>query len=191
MVTSTTAYLALLACVALERLAELHISRRNREIALSQGGREYGASAFRLMTAMHTLFLVACGAEVLFLHRTFDARLGVPALALALGAQALRWWAIATLGPRWNVRVIVVPGLAPVTTGPYRWLRHPNYLAVIVEIAALPLIHGAWLTALVFSALNAGILSGRIRAEEAALGDAYAATFAGTPRLVPRPRSDA
>ena len=188
--TSAPAYLALLACVALERIAELRISRRNRAIALEQGGREYGASAFRLMAVVHTLFLVACGAEVLLLHRAFDARLGVPALALALGAQGLRWWAIATLGPRWNVRVMVIPGLAPVSTGPYRWLRHPNYLAVIAEMAALPLVHGAWLTALVFSALNAGILAGRIRTEEAALGEAYAETFARTPRFVPRSWSD-
>lgn len=189
--TSVAAYLALLGGVALERLAELRISRRNSAIALTEGGREYGAAAFRAMAVVHTLFLLACGAEVLFLHRAFDARVGVPALALALAAQVLRWWCIATLGPRWNVRVIVVPGLAPVTTGPYRWLRHPNYLAVIVEIAALPLVHGAWLTALAFSALNAGLLAARIRSEETALGDAYAATFADTPRLVPRPRSGA
>lgn len=186
--TSAAAYCALLGCVVLERLAELRISRRNRVIALQQGGREYGAAAFRVMAVVHTLFLVSCAAEVLLLHRVFDARIGVPALATLCGTQALRWWAIATLGPRWNVRVIVVRGLAPVTAGPYRWLRHPNYLAVIVEIAALPLVHDAWLTAFVFSALNAGILAGRIRTEEAALGDAYAATFADTPRLVPRPR---
>lgn len=188
---TSTAYLALLGCVALERLAELRISRRNRAIALEQGGREFGATSFRVMAAVHAFFLVACGAEVLLLHRAFDARIGVPALALALCAQALRWWAIAALGPRWNVRVIVVPGLAPVTTGPYRWLRHPNYLAVIMEVAALPLIHAAWLTAVVFSALNAGLLTARIRTEEAAMGDAYAAAFAHTPRLVPHPRSGA
>ncbi|MHB1096561.1 MAG: isoprenylcysteine carboxyl methyltransferase family protein [Gemmatimonadaceae bacterium] len=191
MVTSTAAYFALLGGVALERLAELHISRRNGTLALAQGGREHGAASFRVMAIVHTLFLVACGAEVLLLHRTVDARIGLPALALTLGAQALRWWCIATLGPRWNVRVIVVPALTPVTAGPYRWLRHPNYLAVIVEIAALPLVHGAWLTALVFTALNAALLAARIRTEEAALGGAYAAVFAQTPRLVPRPRSDA
>lgn len=189
--TSAAAYVALLGCVALERLAELRISRRNGAIAAALGGREYGAADFTLMAVVHTLFLLACGAEVLVLHRAFDARVGVPALALTLGAQALRFWSIATLGPRWNVRIIVIPGLEPVTTGPYRWLRHPNYLAVIVEIAALPLVHGAWLTALAFSALNAGILAARIRSEEAALGDAYAARFADTPRLVPRLRSGA
>lgn len=189
MVTSAAAYLALLGGVALERLAELRISRRNAAIALAQGGREYGVAAFPVMAAVHTLFLVACGAEVLFLDRPFDPRVGVPALTLALGAQALRWWCIATLGPRWNVRIIVIPGLAPVTTGPYHWLRHPNYVAVIIEIATLPLVHDAWITALVFSALNAALLAARIHREEAALGDAYAATFADTPRLVPRLRS--
>jgi methyltransferase len=90
-------------------------------------------------------------------------------LALVLAGQALRWWCIATLGPRWNTRVIVVPGLAPVTAGPYRWLRHPNYLAVVVEGAALPLVHTAWVAALLFTVLNAVLLSVRIRVEDQAL----------------------
>ncbi len=189
--TSGAAYLALLALVGCERLVELRISRRNLAIARGHGGREHGAVAFRIMAAVHACFLVACGAEVLWMHRAFDARVGLPALALVLAAQALRYWAIVTLGTRWNVRVVVVPGLAPVTAGPYRWLRHPNYLAVIIEIAALPMVHGAYLTALVFSALNAIILTARVRTEETALGASYAAAFAATPRFVPRPRSGA
>ena len=90
-------------------------------------------------------------------------------LALVLASQALRWWCIATLGRRWNTRVIVVPGLAPVTAGPYRFLRHPNYVAVVVEGVALPLVHAAWITAVVFTVLNAGLLAVRIRTEDAAL----------------------
>jgi methyltransferase len=88
---------------------------------------------------------------------------------VVLTSQALRWWCIATLGRRWNTRVIVVPGLAPVSGGPYRWLRHPNYVAVVVEGAALPLVHAAWVTAVVFTVLNAFLLRVRIRVEDAAL----------------------
>ncbi|MEO1172759.1 MAG: isoprenylcysteine carboxylmethyltransferase family protein, partial [Myxococcota bacterium] len=84
-------------------------------------------------------------------------------------AQGLRYWVIGTLGPMWNVRVIVIPGAAVVTAGPYRWLRHPNYLAVVLEGICLPLVHGAWITALAFSAANAWLLRVRIRCEEQAL----------------------
>jgi methyltransferase len=90
-------------------------------------------------------------------------------LALLAGSQALRWWCIRTLGPQWNTRVIVVPGLPLVSGGPYRWLRHPNYVAVVTEGLALPLVHTAWLTALVFTVLNAGLLTRRIRCENQAL----------------------
>jgi methyltransferase len=93
----------------------------------------------------------------------------VVSLLGVIAAQALRYWCIATLGPRWNVRVIVVPGMALATDGPYRFLRHPNYLAVVTEMIALPLVHTAWLTAIVFSLLNAAMLAVRIRVEEAAL----------------------
>ncbi len=98
-------------------------------------------------------------------------------LALVLASQALRWWCIVTLGRRWNTRVIIVPGLAPVRSGPYRFLPHPNYVAVVVEGVALPMVHGAWLTALAFTVLNAGLLTVRIRTENAAL--AHAAQWAG------------
>jgi methyltransferase len=108
-------------------------------------------------------------------------------LALLLGAVALRWWVIATLGERWTTRIIFLPGATLVTGGPYRVLRHPNYLAVMAEIAALPLVHTAWATALAFSVLNIWLLRVRIRAEEAALAGAsdYDAVFAGRPRLLP------
>nr|AYM54209.1 isoprenylcysteine carboxyl methyltransferase (icmt) family [Sorangium cellulosum] len=189
MVTSELLYLALLGAVSLERLAELFISRRNARRAFARGGVEVGQGHFRAMALMHTAFLAACALEVLLLRRPFPGLLGFAALGLALLAQAMRYWVIATLGEQWNVRIIVVPGDAPVSGGPYRYLRHPNYAAVIVEIAALPLVHGAWLTALVFSALNAIVLSVRIRAEEAALGPAYAARMGGLPRLVPARRA--
>ena len=182
----TTAYFAFLGFLVVERLFELFLSRANARAALARGGREVGHAHFRVMAAVHTLFLAACALEVLLLERPFVPALGYGALALALGAQGLRYWAIATLGQRWNVRILFVPGEAPVTRGPYRWVRHPNYAAVIIELAAVPLIHSAWLTALVFTAANAWLLSVRIAAEEKALGEAYQAAFAGRARFIPR-----
>ena len=185
---SVDLYLALLAALGLERLYELRLSTRNAAWAMSQGGVEYGHAHFRVMALLHATFLAACAGEVVLLGRPFAAWLGFPMLALAIAAQALRYWAIRTLGPRWNVRVIVVPGAPVVTGGPYRFLRHPNYVAVVVEGFAIPLVHGAWLTALVFSIANALLLAVRIRCEERALAAHcdYAVRFAGAPRFVPR-----
>ncbi len=100
------------------------------------------------MVALHTALFVGCLLEVPLADRPFLPWLGWPMLALLVGAHALRWWCIRTLGPQWNTRVIRVPGAPLVTGGPYRWLRHPNYVAVVVEGFALPLVHTAWITAL-------------------------------------------
>jgi methyltransferase len=179
-----TAYLLFLALVAGERLIELVVSARNAAWARARGGVEEGRGHFRVMAALHAAFLVACGAEVIALERPFVPVLGLPMLALALSAQALRWWAIASLGRAWNVRVIVIPGGPLVTRGPYAWLRHPNYVAVVVEGFALPLIHSAWLTAAGFTALNAALLVVRVRCEERAL----ARHAAGADDAAARPR---
>jgi len=187
MVTTQTAYLALLVLLALERGFELWLSRRNAALAFARAGVELGRAHYVWMRLLHTSFFLACALEVLLLHRTFDARLGLPMLLLAGAAQALRYWAITTLGPCWNVRVIVVPGAPVVTAGPYRWLRHPNYAAVIAEGIAVPLVHGAWLTALGFTLANAWLLRTRMRVEERALGD-YCdpeGELVGRPRLLP------
>jgi methyltransferase len=185
MVTSVQAYLGLLVLIAAERCFELWLSARNARAARARGGVESGRGHYPVMALVHGALLVACAAEVVFLHRPFPGALGWMCLALVLGAQVLRYWAVLTLGERWNTRVIVVPGAAPVTAGPYRWVRHPNYVAVVVEVAALPLVHGAWLTAAVFSGVNAVVLRTRIRAEEQALGPAWEREFAGRPRFVP------
>ena len=163
------AYAGLLALVAVERIAELRLSRRNTAWALSQGGIELGSGQMIWMKLLHTSFFASCLLEVLLLDRPFLPWLGIPMLAVSIVAQALRYSAIAALGPRWNVRVIVVPGMPAVKTGPYRFLRHPNYLAVVLEMFAVPLIHTALLTAAVFSALNLVLLRVRIRVEESAL----------------------
>jgi methyltransferase len=190
MVTGRVLYLAFLGLLALERLAELTLSRRNARRAFARGAVEVGQRHYRIMAAFHTLFLLACAAQALR-SPSFRA-LTWAALAGALAAQALRYWAIATLGDRWNVRIIVTPGAAPVVAGPYRWVRHPNYVAVATEMLCVPLIYGGLLSlaiALTFSFGNALILLVRIRAEEAALGSRYAAAFAHTPRFLPGGKS--
>lgn len=191
MTTTQTLYLGLVAAVAVERLVELAITRRNLAWARARGGREHGDDHYPWMVAVHALFLVACPLEVIALDRPFLPLLGFPMLGVVAATMALRYWAIAALGKRWTTRVVVVPGMPVVTSGPYRWLRHPNYLAVAVEVAALALVHTAWLTALCFSAANAGVLRRRIAAEEAALAAAsdYEAAMSGRPALVPRGRS--
>ncbi len=146
---------------------------------------EVARRQYVVMTAFHLLFLVACVAEPLLLERPFIPALAIACLIPLVCAQALRWWAIVTLGPRWNTRVIVIPDAEPVTGGPYRWLRHPNYVAVIVEMLALPLLSGAWLTAIFASLGNAMLLRARIGAEERALGARWADAFADIPRFVP------
>ena len=169
MVSSATAYSVLILLVGLERLAELVVSQRNLRWSRQRGGVEAGAGHNPAMVVLHSALLIGCLAEVWLLDRPFLPALGWPMLALALAAQALRWWCISTLGPQWNTRIVVIPGGGRVSSGPYRYLSHPNYLAVVLEGFALPLVHTAWLTAVVFSVLNAVLLGVRIRTESAAL----------------------
>lgn len=169
-----TWYTVLVALVAFERLAELVVAKRNLSWSLARGGRETGFSHYPFMVVLHTGLLAGCLLEVWLGNRPFIPALGWPMLVLVIASQALRWWCIRTLGHQWNTRIVVVPGLPRVTGGPYRLFSHPNYVAVVVEGFALPLVHTAWLTAIVFSVLNAGLLTVRIRAENAALTATYA-----------------
>ncbi|KMO69166.1 isoprenylcysteine carboxyl methyltransferase family protein [Mycolicibacterium obuense] len=161
------AYTALIAAVALERIAELVVSQRNLAFSRERGGVEYGAGHYPVMVVLHTALLVACLLEAA--HREFLPALGWPMFGVVLAAQGLRWWCISTLGHQWNTRVVVVPGAGRVTGGPYRYVPHPNYVAVVAEGIALPLIHSAWITAVVFTALNAILLHTRITCENQAL----------------------
>ena len=164
--------LVVVGATAVERVGELVVSARNARWAFARGGVESGRGHFGAMVALHTALLVAPVVEVVVADRPFLPWLGWTALAAVVAAQGLRWWCIATLGRRWNTRVIVVPGLPLVARGPYRVLRHPNYLAVVLEGVALPLVHTAWVTALAFTVLNAVLLLGfRIPAEERALAE--------------------
>lgn len=162
-------YLFILA-IGAERLVELVVARRNAAWSFAHGGKEFGRGHYPVIVAMHTLLLVACVVEVAVLHRPFVPWLGWPMIGVVVLSTAMRWWCASTLGKHWNPRLIVVPDAPLVQGGPYRWIHHPNYTAVVAEVAALPLVHSAWLTALVFSAANAAVLSVRIRAENTALG---------------------
>lgn len=170
--SSVAWFTVLVLAVGLERLAELVVSKRNARWAFDRGGVESGRGHYPVMVLLHTGLLVGALVEVLLLDRPFVPALGWAMLALVAASQGLRWWCIATLGRQWNTRVIVVPGLPLVRSGPYRRLPHPNYVAVVVEGAALPLVHSAWLTALVFTLANAVLLTVRIRVEETALASA-------------------
>ncbi len=184
---SRSLYLGLIALVAVQRLAELALSKRNLARALAAGGREVGSGHYPTMVVLHTAFLIACPLEVYALDRPFVSALAIVSGAVLLLATALRYWAIGTLGERWNTRIVVLPGAPAVVGGPFRFVRHPNYLAVVLEIAFLPLVHTAWLTAAVFSAANAALLRVRIAAEERALDEAsgYERAFSGRPRFIP------
>lgn len=159
----------LVLAVAVERLIELRVSRRHLAWSLQNGGQAYGGDHYLLMVALHVSLLVGSIVEVWLLARPFLPWLGWPMLVLVVAAQALRWWCIRALGVQWNTQVVVVPGMSRVTSGPYRKLRHPNYLAVVVEGFSLPLVHTAWITAVIFSVANALLLRVRVRVENKAL----------------------
>ncbi len=174
-------FTGLVGLIAVQRLLELGLARRSSRWLLARGGVEVGAGHYPWMVALHTCFLASCLAEVWLLGRPFVPSLAAAAL-LALGAaSALRYWTVRALGERWTTRVIVVPGAPLVTSGPYRLLRHPNYVAVALEVAALPLVHGAWLTATFFSAANGVLLAHRIRTEDGALARSTRSTRAARP----------
>jgi methyltransferase len=158
------------ALVALQRLLELWLSRRNERILRARGAVERGQGHYPLIVAMHALWLLSTLVEGTVRGPDLPALWPVP-LALFLLVQPLRYWAILSLGQCWNTRILVVPGAKPVRRGPYRYFRHPNYVVVVVEILSFPLIFGAWITALVFSVLNAILLSVRIREENRALAE--------------------
>ncbi|WP_224701618.1 isoprenylcysteine carboxyl methyltransferase family protein [Devosia aquimaris] len=153
----------LLALVTAERLGELALARHNTSRLLAQGAVEHAPGHYVLIVALHTAWLV--GLWPMAWNRSIDTAW----LLVFVVLQGLRVWVLATLGPRWTTRIIVLPGAPLVKKGPYRFLSHPNYVVVIGEIAVLPLVFGLSWFALIFSALNGAVLWIRIRAENAAL----------------------
>ncbi len=176
--SSEVLFTVLVLLVGFERIAELVVSKRNAAWSMERGGKEYGQGHYPPMAILHTALLFGAIAEVWLLRPPFVPVLGVVMVLVLIATQALRWWCIVTLGPRWNTRVIIVPGMPPVASGPYRFLSHPNYVAVVAEGIALPLVHTAWITAVVFTVLNAWLLTVRLRCENAALAELPSATSA-------------
>jgi len=168
MVDSRWLFTGLVALVGLERLAEMWIAGRNRRWLLERGGLEVGQAHYPWMVLMHLTFLVAAPMEVWMLDRPLIPPLAGGILLVLLLAMVLRYWVVVTLQQRWTTRVVLLPGASRITRGPYRFLSHPNYVAVAMEIAALPLVHTAWLTALIYSVLNAAMLRARIGVENEA-----------------------
>lgn len=166
---SQTFFFAIIGCVAIQRLFELLKSNRHRKILLAQGGVEYASGHYKYMVLLHASWFVSMILEVHFLNRPFYLWLFVLALLGMLAGNTLRYTSMKTLGIRWNTRIIILPGKAPIHTGLYRYLRHPIYVGVCFEIAFIPLLHTAYLTAIIFTILNAILLRTRIREEEKAL----------------------
>jgi methyltransferase len=193
MTTGRRAYLIVVLALAAQRLLELRLSRRNEALIRAAGGREHAPHQVTWMKVIHTSWFAAMLVEVFAGRRPFHPWLAGPAALLFLAGQALRYAAIRTLGWRWTIRVMTVPGAPPVTSGLYRAIRHPNYVGVALEVAAVPLLHSAYLTAAVYTLANALLLAARIRAEERALDQAndYYRSFAGRPRFLPQVSHDA
>lgn len=179
--SSEAVFTVLVAAVALQRLAEVVLSQRNTAWLLARGGVETGQRHYPAMVALHTAFLLGVLVEVWVRRPDPVAALTVVALLALVVGQAVRWWCVAALGRRWTTRVVVLPGTPRVRSGPYRWLAHPNYAVVALEGLALPLVHAAWWTALLFTVANAVFLTVRIRAEDRALDGAEAVGGVGGP----------
>jgi len=156
---------AILGLVAGQRLGELVIANRNTRALKARGALELGAGHYPFLVAVHVLWLATLFAWV----AAYDTHVDLMLLAIFAGLQGARLWVLWALGPYWTTRIITLPGAPLVRRGPYRFVRHPNYIVVALEIALLPLVFGAWVLALVFSALNAAALYVRIRAENRAL----------------------
>jgi len=188
---TTIFFLVLVGAVGACRLIEMRLSRRHQRAMAAGGAAPLPEPVFPAMVALHTGILAAAVLETLLLGRPFIGALAIPAVALVVLANALRFWVIATLGMQWNVRVVAsTPSLGVVTRGPYRFVRHPNYyVAVFVELAALPLVHGAYLTAIAGALLHVAVLYRRIGLEESVLmaDESYRRAFAAKPRFVPWP----
>ncbi len=183
----SAAYVALLTAVGALRLVEMRISRRRQRALAARGVARAVEPRFPLMVALHVSILAGSALEVWYGNRPLHPALAAPMLALVALANGLRFWVIRTLGPHWNVHVMGSLKLGVVSSGPYRFIRHPNYVAVWVELLALPLIHTAWVTALVGSVLHATVLRGRLAVEDPILlrDPGYRAAMGGKPRFIP------
>lgn len=169
MVSPATLLAILVGVIAVQRVSELRLAKRNLDQALREGGRLVAEPHYWMFFVLHTGWLLAWPVEA-WLRGPALSGGWVGFLAGFVAAEGLRYWAIASLGPRWNTRIVVRDGAPLIRRGPYRFIAHPNYVAVALELACVPLVFGAWITALVCTALNAALLLGlRIPAEMAAV----------------------
>jgi methyltransferase len=184
---SQTGFLALVAVAAAARLGELARSRTNQRRLLAKGASLAADPNYRWMVLLHSGWLAGMGLEVILAERPFLPWLGFPALFFFLAANGLRYWAIRSLSHHWNTQVVNSTGLGIIATGPYRWIRHPNYTAVFVELAALPLVHTAFMTAALATILHIPVLAQRIRSEEEVLmsSEEYRRVMGNKPRFLP------
>jgi methyltransferase len=184
---STIAFLALLLLVALLRLAELRISKQHQQEMIARGAAKVAEPLYRWMVLLHTAVLTGAAVEVVVLKRPFLPWLAAPMFLIFLAANAVRWWVIRTLGEHWNVQVMDSTRLGVVTSGPFHYVRHPNYAAVFAEMLALPLIHTAWITAAAGTLAHMGVLAQRLSTEERVLfaNPDYRAAMTGKPRFLP------
>lgn len=184
---SQIAFLALLAAVGAGRLIELGISRRNQKRMRAGGARLVPDFHFLWMVLWHGGILLGAAAEVIFLRPPFLPALAVPMMLLFVFSNLLRWWVIRALAVHWNVQVMDSASLGVVSHGPYRWIRHPNYVAVFLEVVSLPLLHTAWRTALVAGVVTVFVVSRRLAVEEAVLlqNPAYREAMGAKPRFLP------
>jgi methyltransferase len=184
---SVILFLALLLAVAAMRIFELRLSKKHQQDMTARGASKVKDPNFRWMAMFHTIVLIAAGAEVIFFHRPFIPALAVPMIALFIFANIVRWWVIRTLGEHWNVQVMDSTRLGVITRGPFRYVRHPNYAAVFIEMIALPLIHTAWITAMAGAIAHIIVLTLRLSTEERVLfaNPDYAAAMSSKPRFVP------
>lgn len=181
-------FVGIVLAVILQRLFELRIGKKNEEYLLAQGAKKHSDNLLGAVKILQTTWFIAAIAEVWWFDRPFNIVLAAVALSLTLVGQILRYLSMQALGRRWTLPIITLTDTPIVDKGIYRYLRHPNWLGVILEIAALPLIHGAYLTAIIFSLVNAWIMSQRIQTEEEALGENSNSKlfFANTPRFIPK-----
>jgi methyltransferase len=182
-------YLGLLGAVGAWRLGEMRLSRAHQRALAAQGLGRARDPVFPFMVALHTGVLVGAAIEVMAAPRPFYTPLVVAALAVFAGANLLRLWVIRTMAAHWNVNIVSSLALGVVTAGPFRWVRHPNYVAVFAELLALPLVGGAYITAAAGAALHVLVLARRIADEERVLmADAtYQRVMGGKPRFFPWP----
>jgi methyltransferase len=178
-------FIALFCFLILQRSAELALAERNRRWAMDHGGREHGGRTYPVIVAVHALFYVSLLLEWRFRSNGWNSQWPLW-VVLMTAAQILRFWSIRSLGRCWNTRIITVPSVKLVVQGPYRFIRHPNYTVVTIEFLAIPLLCGAYVTAAIFSLMNALILALRIPEEEQALEEATGKALPRLPRFLPR-----